>query len=1039
MPLFHPHVIEKYTGSIIIQPGHARILSKWDKYIHSDIIKKTKETALYDSFSQGILQKILQYKPALDDPSDYTLEQNQTIGKGEVEYALGHFGSNKKIEIIAPLELKSARTNLDAVIPSKNRTPVQQAWEYATELKETKWVLVSNYLELRLYAVGGGKKNYEVFKLDNLTDPQEYAHFLLLLSADHLLSDFTLNLLNESEQTGKEITNKFYSEYKKIREKIIITLKNDNRNTPLQEIIQHSQNILNRVLFAAFAEGKGLLPPKTIAETCKQHKFNPRPMWENFIGLFNAIDKGSTSLHIPGYNGGLFQYDPKLDSLKISDELCNQFMKFSEYDFTSDVSVNILGHILEQSITDLEEIKISTTEKKISFENEKNTRKKRGVYYTPPYITQYIVEQSVGGWLSDRKKEIFNLLQPLSEKDYVSIRRKKKGQIIYNKNIKEHIQAWENYKKILSNIRVLDPACGSGAFLIEVYDYLFREGEAINNELSKLKGGQTDLFRWDQHIIAHNIYGVDINHEARGITKLSLWLKTATQKEKLICLDDNIKLGDSLIDDPTVAGKLAFEWEKEFPAIMADGGFDVVIGNPPYVFSREKIHLHQKKYFTKHYQSAQYQVNTYLLFIEKSLSLVKKNTGHINFIVPNTWLMTSSAEKLRKLILDNCIINRITNLSGTSFENVNVETIILDLSRNSVNEGNEIDIFQNTINNQFKLSHTKKQSLFNVNKGFEFQIFIKENDLIILDKINKNSVPLDEVAVVKAGLQAYEVGKGIPKQTKSDVKNRIYDYSYKYDKNTYPYLDGEDVRRYFHMWKGTYLKYGDNLAAPRSFNIFYDDVIIVREIAGAYPHSIIATFSPKDEVYLFNRSNIAILNSEGSKIKLKYILAILCSTLTSYYFMRTTAKAERKMFPKIILKDLKKFPIKVISEDQQLPFIEKVNIILLKNTELRDLSVKFLELLKSEFSITTLTNKLENWHTLSFDDFMKELKKYKVSLSLIQKKEWMEYFQSQNNQALKLKTIIEKTDHQINQLTYELYAFTKKEIESIETISTKTQ
>ena len=130
---------------------------------------------------------------------------------------------------------------------------------------------------------------------------------------------------------------------------------------------------------------------------------------------------------------------------------------------------------------------------------------------------------------------------------------------------------------------MLDPACGSGAFLNEVFDCLYREGQTINYELTRLSGGQAHLFKWDTHILKNNIFGVDINKESVELTKLGLWIKTANRNEKLTYLDDNIRCGNSLIDDPSVSGELAFKCEEEFNEIMKKGCFDVVVGNPPYL------------------------------------------------------------------------------------------------------------------------------------------------------------------------------------------------------------------------------------------------------------------------------------------------------------------------------------------------------------------------------------------------------------------------------------------------------------------------
>lgn len=1031
MSLFQPKVLDRHIDSVKILPEENQIIARWNEYIHNPIVKKRKETALYDSFSQGILQKVLHYKPALENPNDYTLEQNQTIGRGEVEYALGFFGKDK-LQIIAPLELKSMRTNLDLVTPGRNKSPVQQAWDYATETKGTKWVLVSNYLELRLYAVGFGRKDYEVFNLENLTDPYESAHFLLLLSSERLLGGFTQELLSSIDLKDKEITKKFYAHYKKLREEIIISLKEDNSSVEFTDIIRYTQVLLDRVLFAAFAEDRGLLPLNTIMDACTPHRFNQRPLWENFKGLFDAIDKGNTTLQIPGYNGGLFHYDPKLDSLNVRDEICKKFRNLSEYDFVSDVSVNILGRILEQSISDLEEIhKINNTEIINSIEPHKSKRKKEGVYYTPSYITQYMVEEAIGGWISDRKKELgFQKLPLLTDQDYASIRRKRNGQIVYNQKIGQHIKAWESYKENLANIKVLDPACGSGAFLIEAYDYLFKEEEAVNNELSKLKGGQFELFRWDRYILTNNIFGVDINDEAIEITKLSLWLKTANKKEKLINLDQNIKCGDTLINDTRISA-LAFDWKKEFPEIMNCGGFDVIIGNPPYIFSREKIKESEKKYYQCQYSSSQYQINTYILFIERALQLLKDKKGHLNFIIPNSFLMISSAEKLRKILIDGCTISSITNLIGYSFELVNVETIILNLMNKSSNN-NQIRIYQNNDIKEFELLNIQEQDLFKMNKGAELFIFNEKKDSILLNKLKNNSTCLNEVATVQSGLKAYQVGKGKPPQTKEDVKNRIFDYDYQYDNYSFPYLNGKDVSRYYHKLPSIYLKYGAHLAEPRSLRCFQEECLIIREITGKYPRSIIATYSSKHETLLFNISNIAVMPKEGSNIDLKYILSLMNSKLMSYYFMHTTPKAIRKMFPKIILKDLRNFPIKIISKNDQDFFINKVELMLNSNKVFFNIDSKFKELIKAELFFKKISTKLEKWYELDETTFLKELQTSKKILNISEKTEWLGYFKDQKSTICNVARQINKIDNEIDNAVYDLYGLNQQEIQLVE-------
>ncbi|MEZ4606428.1 MAG: DNA methyltransferase [Deinococcales bacterium] len=605
MPLFHPRIIEKYTKTLSAIPEtHLNILNTWAQQLDKGIFDR--ESSHDAEFTQRILIDVLGYSGS-SAGDEWTVAKNQPVGsgtvRGNVDVALGYFSADKS-RIIAPFELKGAKTHdLDATMPGRNKSPVQQAWEYAMDAKGAKWVLVSNYREIRLYAVGYGRKDYERFYLKELTNPVKYARFILLLSAPNLLGDSTLNLLKESEHRDKEITDRLYQDYKALRSEMIHALMADNPEVAALDIIQATQTILDRILFVAFAEDRGLLPKNTL-KSCveEQSSWNPQPLWGNFKGLFRAIESGNDRLGIPGYNGGLFAKDEVIEKLEVSDSLCESLTVLSGYDFESDVSVNILGHIFEQSISDLEELKAGFNGQGKVDKKDQQTQKRRN-FYTPTYITRYIVEQAVGSWLNDRKQEIgFTELPVLGEEDYASIkliqRGKFKGTIRYNANIEKHIQAWEAYKTVLSNVKILDPACGSGAFFNEVFDYLYREGEAINNELAVLNGGQRQLFRWDTHIIANNIYGVDINRESVEITKLSLWLKTANRSEQLTYLDDNIKLGNSLIDDVEVAGDLAFKWQEKFPDIMQAGGFDVVVGNPPY---GAHIESHTKSFLEKKY------------------------------------------------------------------------------------------------------------------------------------------------------------------------------------------------------------------------------------------------------------------------------------------------------------------------------------------------------------------------------------------------------------------------------------------------------
>lgn len=401
--------------------------------------------------------------------------------------------------------------------------------------------------------------------------------------------------------------------------------------------------------------------------------------------------------------------------------------------------------------------------------------------------------------------------------------------------------------------------------------------------------------------------------------------------------------------------KNAFEWRFEFPEVLSNEGefegFDVIIANPPYVFARENFTPAMKDYFISNYKASQYQVNLFLLFIERAIPLLK-NKGQYSLIIPNSLLMVSSAQRLRKHLLEETALHEIINLMGNTFEGINVETIIISGKRENKDHTNKIAVYINE-GTEFILSHSKEQNLFMQNEGTELTVFSNNASDELTVKLRSGSVILDNLVKIKAGLQAYEKGKGIPKQTDEDVKSRPYDYNFKFDKNTYEYLEGKDVCRYQLKWSGTFLKYGENLAAPRTFNIFNGKKIIIREITGKYPQSIIATYS--EDIFLFNRSNIAIVENAKSTVSLKYILAILNSKLLSHYFVNNTAKSVRRLFPKLILEDLRKFPIKEIGSKEQEPFIELVDkIILLKQQgeDSNDFEKKIDELVYELYDIT---------------------------------------------------------------------------------------
>ena len=998
-----------------------KVLDKWIKNLENGVLDKSKEEEFQGVFLQDIFTTVLGAVNKADGKTEWNLEhESKTKMDGQkADGALGFFDINGKKDVKVVIELKASKISLD--IRQKRvgdtRTPVEQAFGYAPKFEGScKWVIVSNYKEIRLYKANN-MLEYQVFFLKNLKDDLEFKKFIYLLSFENLVkTDKTIKLTETYQKRQIEIEKKFYTEYKNMRLHIFENIKKNNPQKDEYILLEKVQKLLNRFLFICFCENKDLLPNNSYHEMLERGK-KTEDIFESFKSFCSWINIGNIKYNISKFNGGLFKNDEVLDTLVIDDKVFEEMEKISEYDFSSDLNENILGHIFEQSINDIEDLKKEI--KSEVFDKKKGKRKKDGIFYTPKYITKYIVENSIENWLDNKRKELGeDKLPELTEKDF--------NYDLYKRNYKKHIEFWTKYREAVKNIKIVDPACGSGVFLITAFEYLLNYNNYLNDKIFDLTGTK-DLFSdTTKEILQNNIFGVDLNKESVEITKLSLWLKTADKNKTLATLENNIKCGNSLIDDIEIAGELAFYWEKEFPQVFKNGGFDVVVGNPPYVFTRDNFSELEKSYYIKEYRSSTYKINTYILFMEKSFKLLK-NKGYSSMIVPNSWLMMYSGKGIREYILENTKLLEIVNLEGHSFESANVETIIYIGYKETGEFKTRILLNQKK---EFIYSHSKKSTDFINEKEKIFKVFNDKNSSEINKKIFENSVMLDEIVNIKAGLQAYEKGKGTPKQTPEDVKNRIYDYTYKYNENTHKYLAGGDVKRYAFNWTGQYLKYGKNLSAPRTIELFNGKKVIIREITGKFPKSILSTYT--EDFYLYNLSNIGIIKKEENEINLKYILVILNSRLMSYYFMKNTAKSVRKLFPKIILNDLRKFPFKEISLQEQQPFIEKADKMLFLNKNLQELSQKFQRLLTRKFELEKLTTKLQDWYLLDFLEFTKELKKAKIKLSLKDEMEWEEIFLEKKEEAEKVKNEIEMTDKEIDKIVYELYGLSEEEIKIIE-------
>ena len=619
---------------------------------------KQKEMGVREILVQEIVLGVLGYG-AYDPGRPYTLVRERAIRGGSVDLALGRFNGPEGDELIAPFELKGPDTDdLDRVMAGRGKSPVQQAWEYAIDAPGSKWVLVSNCLEIRLYGFGRGRDAFERFDLTRLDEPAELERLWLIVGATNLLGGGTERLLRETDSAYREVTGKLYSEYNELRKRLVGFLADGEPALAVPKAVEIAQKLLDRILFIAFAQRTELMADRLLERAAKEkNSFAPQPLWKNFLGLFSSVDRGNTALDIPAYNGGLFADDPLADRILLPDHLAEEIARLGQWDYRREVPVTVLGHLFEQSIADIE--KLRSGEPRTGGPAAVSRRKREGVVYTPASVTRFLVERTVGRSLDARRAALWREHAMEAEPD-----------------TGRQAGFWRAYLEALRDFTVVDPACGSGAFLVAAFDEMARR---YRDAVTALEALEVEIgFDVFDEIVTRNLYGVDLNAESVEITRLSLWLKTARREHRLQNLEATIKDGNSLIADPAWSDR-PFDWAAAFPQVFARGGFDVVIGNPPYV---RMEHLKAvKPYLAKHYAVADERTDLYAYFFEKGAQVLKPG-GRLGYISSSTFFRTGSGANLRSFLSDGVELEAVVDFGDLQlFEGVTTYPAILTLRK----------------------------------------------------------------------------------------------------------------------------------------------------------------------------------------------------------------------------------------------------------------------------------------------------------------------------------------------------------------------
>ena len=625
-------------------------------------IKTLKEEEYQDGFLREIFVDVFGYTLRPNENYDLQREfKNKTDGKKADGAIL------KNDNAIAVIELKSTKT--------KDLTQItQQAFNYKNNQPECKYVITSNFQKLRFYI--DYSTEFEEFDLFFL-DRERFELLYLILHKDSIFSNLPIQLKKETQFHEKEISEELYKDYSNFKSRLYNNLIKNHPDTDKLTLFKKSQKLLDRFLFILFAEDSGLLPPNSISRIIQRFEILKdedayKPIYDIFKQYFGYMNVGRIGKkdadNIPAYNGGLFYEDLLLDSLKIDDEiLIADLKKLSTYDYNTEIDVNILGHIFEHSLNEIEEI---TAEIEGAVSDQKRTkRKKDGVFYTPKYITAYIVENTIGKLCNDKRKEL-----DIEEIEYDDTFQKKDGNLTVKG--KKLFESLNDYKKWLTNLKIIDPACGSGAFLNQALNFLIEEHEKIDDIIADLTNSPLRLFDTDKSILENNLFGVDINEESVEIAQLSLWLRTAKKGRKLSKLNNNIKCGNSLL-----ASK--FDWNTEFSEIMQNGGFDAVVGNPPYI--KEATN---KSAFDGLHEHPCYQgkMDLWYFFGALALDIIKKDYGLIGYIAPNNWITNDGASKFRDYVIEKGRITEFIDFSDFKvFDSAGIQTMIYIMKRSDDN------------------------------------------------------------------------------------------------------------------------------------------------------------------------------------------------------------------------------------------------------------------------------------------------------------------------------------------------------------------
>ena len=1020
--LLQNNIVKKYLNML----GEEPTVKPWQQYqqyfLNADIqanIHKIKEEQFQEGFLRELFVNVLGYTINPSPNYNLTTEKKNEVGSKKADGAI--LLNNTVIGVI---ELKDHKT--------PDLTSIEgQAFGYKSKHKDTRLVIISNFEKLRLYIENAVEyREWDIFHMT----PEDFRELYLCLAWTQVERGVALQMKQESVSNEDQITKALYRDYSQFKRVLFADIVALN---PYQEghqwaadekqwqllLFKKTQKLLDRLLFIFFAEDCGLLPPNLIMKIIDQwvklkEEFDePRPFYYLLKKHFNYLNTGHKDIF--AYNGGLFKPDEVLDSIKISDELLVEHTRrLAAYDFESDVDVNILGHIFENSLSEIEEVTQQITS---GVTPQTSKRKQDGVFYTPQYITKYIVENTVGRLCAEKKQQL-----GIVDDEYLADQRR---QLQTKQRLLEKLH---QYREWLLEITILDPACGSGAFLNAALQFLMAEHKHLDEMEAKVAGSAIVFQDVENSILENNLYGVDINEESVGIAQLALWLRTAKPHRKLNSLNQNIKCGNSLISDPAIAGEKAFNWQEQFPKVF-EKGFDVVIGNPPYVRADSPGNsLDFRNYMSScgKWETLAGKWDLYIPFLELSIKLSTPNSL-CSFIIPDAYCHAEYGKRSLEYMKEHHFLSMIDYFPNIEvFENVGVKSVIVNFDKRGVS------CFCQRIHDE------NHQYVENTIDCYPDNLRIDAKQRLLEGK--KDLIPLGNVCYITKGIvgnsdEKHYKGEFLVGDLLSDIKD---------EEHPKLYYEGKDISSW-RLLRGRYIEYGTDRSpskwSRKGFTEMFEGSpkLVTMRSPGSFPRTFLDT-----ENGYFNESAIgfkrwidlkgidnnsvskaykdkeerAKFEEESANYSYKTLLAIFNSSLVRYE-LNTERRSNIHIYPD----DWKRLVLPNVKEDQLKSLESLADLMLSLNSQLQDKRSRFLRRLSDNFEGLKITTALQQFDQMDFKGLMAELKKQKLSIPLKQQDEWEDYFTERAAECQELSAQIRATDEEIDNRVFDLYGLTEEE------------